>query len=157
MYIRRKVFSVAVDQATGEEKLFSVNEVQQRDYSSKAQKALRNAYDIQKGKDFLDWAGVRGGYRRFNLKQLGRKQSQSRNYPLGINASINAKSVVTPITTGRSAISEIAEGKAGLKHYQKMFPNDKERITSIYDHGKGFDIEDRIKTAKTIMKNVKGL
>ena len=51
MYIRRKVFSRAIDHETGEERLFSVNEViseeaylGQREFNSKAAKALKDKY-----------------------------------------------------------------------------------------------------------------
>jgi len=58
MYVRRKVFSVGIDEY-GEERLFSTNEViseeaylGQREFNSKAQKLLRRVSDF--------WSGRRG-------------------------------------------------------------------------------------------------
>ena len=66
MYIRRKVFSTYIDEETGEErlystteimseesyleKLYSENEPEQKEFNSKAQKALRKVYDSAVGK-----------------------------------------------------------------------------------------------------------
>jgi hypothetical protein len=54
MYIRRKVFSVAVDQATGEEKLFSVNEViseesYQRMFAEAEEEEPKKSHRVAKG------------------------------------------------------------------------------------------------------------
>ena len=64
MYIRRKVFSSYIDKTTGEEKLFSTtelmseesylerlyseNELEQKEFNNKAQKALREGVELSK-------------------------------------------------------------------------------------------------------------
>lgn len=49
MHIRRKVFSSVVDEETGEKRLFSVTELEQKEFNSPAMKLLRNKQDIKTG------------------------------------------------------------------------------------------------------------
>lgn len=123
MYIRRKVYSVAVDE-NGEEKLFSTteimseesyleklyseNEPEQKEFNSKAQKLLRRASDYKKamtGSGRLVSAGeanqINKGMNTFGnngesfIKQ-GREMNKSlKTRKTDINAKINRKAGLT--------------------------------------------------------------
>lgn len=119
MYIRRKVFSHI--------------EGQEREYSSKAQKALRKAYDIKKATE----AGIKGSKKE--LLREGRKlNDRLANIGPSVNESINSKAVNTDnfLTSGgyeTASGSRLASKKAmrlmGGKKYLKK------NNLSGYDHG----------------------
>ena len=154
MYIRRKVFSTYIDEETGEEKLFSTteimseesyleklyseNEPEQKEFNSKAQKALRETYMLKRGK-----------YGPSAYRAVDRAITNS---PRNVNESINLKAQVKDLTTGAN-LTKVPEmqGYKGIKRYKKEV-NDTKRLMSDYDHGKAIDAKERISTAKNIMK-----
>ena len=155
MYIRRKVFSTYIDEETGEErlystteimseesyleKLYSENEPEQKEFNSKAQKALRKVYDSAVGKKATNSNTLYNLSRgREELRKSGEK---------GVNASINEKALVN----GSDSIRAKLPYKGGIRGAGKKFWAGTE-----YDHDHVYKpTSEVIKSAKEIMKKNK--
>ena len=109
MLIKRNVYFSAIDQESGEERLFSTTELltedeylerlysetEEKTFSSAKQKALRKAWDLQKGLASKNGEIVTNSNKigdvMEGIRRLGRRENQIITKGKGVNASINAK------------------------------------------------------------------
>ena len=119
------------------QRAFSDN-LEQKEFNSKAQKALRNSYMLKRGK--YGTSAYRKADRAITM------------YPKNVNDSINLKAQSRTLTTGAN-LTKVPEmqGYKGIKRYKKE-ADDTKRIMSNYDHGNTVDTKKRISAAKDIMK-----
>jgi len=135
MLIKRNVYFSAVDEETGEERLFSVNEImteeeylermyseEQREFSSKAQKARRAKFDVSVAKEM--YGETEGNTNDLDkLKRVGRRKAKQRTisrvktkdggsrlaYDYGIeDLSKNTKNAILDASKGKEkAVDEV--------------------------------------------------
>lgn len=116
MWIKRKVFSSAPDEITGEERIFSTTEfIPYEEYQSEFSatgKAVKEARALRKAaKD--SWVASKGGRAALaleNHKAVNVASMRTKNSAKNLNRSINAKATIIPDGKNAASAKSLMEG-----------------------------------------------